>query len=323
MDMIVFFLIEETDARRGVVIYVKKGFKAQEINFSAYETVKDTVWVKLQLEKGELLIGCIYRSPSNKEDMNDQLYKLIKNAIQGRTHILLTGDFNHPEIDWENETSLQNDNHKATIFFESVVRGNFLYQHVKSPTHYRAEQTPTLIDLILTNEEGMVKNVVHSAPLGKSHHQVLSFDFRASAEIEEGNGEARFNYSKGDYNKLKEVIKGNNLCEIIKDLNLTDGWNKFLETYNAAANKCIPKNKGKGKGKQTKRPPSWMNEEVRQALKEKKVTFAKYSKTKDGRDYREYAKARNRARAVCRKAVKNYEKAIARAAQHNPKAFYA
>ena len=106
--------------------------------------------------------------------MNDQLYKLVKNAIQGRTHILLTGDFNHPEIDWENETSLQNDNHKATIFLESVVRDNFLYQHVKSPTHYRAEQTPTLIDLILINEEGMVKNVVHSAPLGKSHHQVLS-----------------------------------------------------------------------------------------------------------------------------------------------------
>ena len=94
----------------------------------------------------------------------------------------------------------------------------------------------------MTNEEGMVKNVVHSAPLGKSHHQVLSFDLRASAEIEEGNGEARFNYSKGDYNKLKEVIKGNNLCEIIKDMNFTDGWNKFLETYNAAANECIPKN---------------------------------------------------------------------------------
>ena len=128
----------------------------------------------------------------------------------------------------------------------------------------------------MTNEEGMVKNVVHSAPLGKSHHQVLSFDFRASAEIEEGNGEARFHY-------------------------LTDGWNKFLETYNAATNECIPKNKGKGKGKQTKRPPSWMNEEVRLALKEKKVAFAKYSKTKDGRDYREYAKARNKAR----KAVKN------------------
>ena len=53
------------------------------------------------------------------------------------------------------------------------------------------------------------------------------------------------------------------------------------------------------------------------------MTFAKYSKTKDGRDYREYVKARNRARAVCRKAVKNYEKAIAREAQHNPKAFYA
>ena len=103
----------------------KKGLKVQEIKCSAYETLKDTEWVKLQLEKGELLIGCIYRSPSNKEDMNDQLYKLIKSAIQGRTRILLTGDLNHPQIGWENESSLQN-NHKATIFLQTAVRDNFI-----------------------------------------------------------------------------------------------------------------------------------------------------------------------------------------------------
>ena len=52
-----------------------------------------------------------------------------------------------------------------------------------------------------------------------------------------------------------------------------------------------PRINEKGKENKQSDPHRGLNEEVRLALKEKKVTFAKYSKTKDGRDYREYAKA--------------------------------
>jgi hypothetical protein len=48
------------------------------------------------------------------------------------------------------------------------VRDTYLYQHVKQATRYRGDNQPSLLDLILTNEEEMIDNVVHNAPLGNS-----------------------------------------------------------------------------------------------------------------------------------------------------------
>ena len=67
------------------------------------------------------------------------------------SYVLLTGDFNHPEIDWKEEVSPGDINHKASLFLEAT-RNAFLFEHVKEPTHFRVDQTPNLLDLILTVE---------------------------------------------------------------------------------------------------------------------------------------------------------------------------
>ena len=320
-----FCKIEEENAERGVLIYVKKNLGAQDISFKDQYQVMDTIWVEILLKGGDkLLIGCVYRSPSNTKDKNDELYKHIKFAMGGRTHMLLTGDFNHPEIDWENETSPASENHKATIFMESVVRENFLYQHVKNPTHYRAEQSPTLIDLIFTNEEGMIKDIGHNAPFGKSHHQVLSFDFRINAKDNEAKQEARFMYSKADFEGMRQIFRQQNLCDKLQDKNVTEGRNLFSKTYNQAMEKCVPKSGGATKRQQLKKKlPLWMNEKALAKIKKKKEAFKRYMETKEGKDYLAYAKVRNQASAECKRAIKQHERSLAKKAQNNPKAFYA
>ena len=195
------------------LLYVKTNIKAQEVNVVGQDVLKDTIWVEIHLiNKDTALIGCVYRSPNNSQGENTNLYNLIEVAIKGRSHVLLVGDFNHPEVDWENETTPNNSDHKASIFMEKVIRDNFLYQHVRRPTHYRGEQTPTLIDLVLTNEEGMIDNITHKAPIGHSHHQVLSFDFIAYSE-EKSNEQVRYIYSKGDYDKIRDEVRKQNLTK--------------------------------------------------------------------------------------------------------------
>ena len=44
------------------------------------------------------------------------------------------------------------------------------------PTHHRPEQVTNTLDLILTNKEGMVEGLQHSAPLGKSDHNILTIN---------------------------------------------------------------------------------------------------------------------------------------------------
>jgi hypothetical protein len=48
---------------------------------------------------------------------------------------------------------------------------------VKQPTRYRNENTPSLLDLALTNEKGMTEFIDHCSPLGNSDHEILEFRF--------------------------------------------------------------------------------------------------------------------------------------------------
>ena len=47
------------------------------------------------------------------------------------------------------------------------------------PTRVRHGQEPSVLDLVLTNEEGMIENIEYGNPLGKSDHLVLTFESNA------------------------------------------------------------------------------------------------------------------------------------------------
>ncbi len=102
------------------------------------------------------LIGCIYRSPNASSEDNTKINEIIKKAANMKyTHVVIGGDFNHPELDWLNGRATKNPEHKSTVFL-NAVRDSFLFQHVRHPTHYRCDQTPSTIDLLLTNEDNVI-----------------------------------------------------------------------------------------------------------------------------------------------------------------------
>ena len=45
------------------------------------------------------------------------------------------------------------------------------------PTSGRGTDTPTLLDLVFSNEEGMISNICIEAPLDKSDHTTITFMF--------------------------------------------------------------------------------------------------------------------------------------------------
>ena len=58
-----------------------------------------------------------------------------------------------------------------------ALRDSFFHQHIVQPTRVRHGQEPSVLDLVLTNEEGMIENIEYGNPLGKSDHLVLTFEF--------------------------------------------------------------------------------------------------------------------------------------------------
>ena len=61
---------------------------------------------------------------------------------------------------------------------------------------------PSQLDLIFTNELEMVSEVQHMAPLGRSDHQMLKFNFNCYADYT--GTQLRFNYNKCDYEDARK-----------------------------------------------------------------------------------------------------------------------
>ncbi len=107
---------------------------------------------------------------------------------------------------------------------------------------------------------------------------------------------------------------------ILKDKNTVETWNILESMINIWVNKYVPKCKYHG-GK-ARRKPVWFNESAFKKVRKKKESFDRYKDSLDGQEYVAYARARNQAKWACRKAVRDFEKILAKEVKHNVKAFY-
>jgi hypothetical protein len=97
----------------------------------------ENLFVKIKLDNNDkLLIGIIYRSPSNKNmEHHNQLRKLIQEASNKQfSHILIMGDFNYLNIDWENCNSNRDSTDSIEYTFIGNLQDSFLFQHIKKTT---------------------------------------------------------------------------------------------------------------------------------------------------------------------------------------------
>ena len=78
-------------------------------------------------------------------------------------------------------TTVHSISHFESEFIE-CLRDAFLIQHVREPTRSRPGQRPSILDLVLTNEEQMVSNLTYLSLQGKSDHAVLTFEFNCYIE---------------------------------------------------------------------------------------------------------------------------------------------
>jgi len=124
-----------------------------------------------------LSLGSLYRSPNaNKFESTRLLSEFIQKVCVGQPlHLLLVGDFNYSDINWEMLSV--NDSSSVPLpseEFLEVVSTWALSQHFTEPIHFKHVVSLSLLDLMITNEEGMI-SYLHYLP--KSNHLCLQFSF--------------------------------------------------------------------------------------------------------------------------------------------------
>jgi len=137
-----------------------------------------------------------------------ELERLVSDV---KKDIIIVGDFNFPEIDWDSCYSV-NKSFESTAFLNTFHK-LLLLQHVNFPTCARGTDTPHLLDLLIT-DDNIIQKIEPLAPLGKSDPVVLIIEtnvFSQGSPLEQ-----KLNYDKGDYEALRSYVNCN--------------WNKKIVT---------------------------------------------------------------------------------------------
>ena len=198
------FQINVTEATgRGVILYIHKSLKAISITMNTQ--FQESVWAETPLNSDDtMLVGVIYRSPGSSEANNENLNQTITEAVGlNHSHFLLMGDFNYPHIKWDSESTESNT--VEDKFIENI-RDNFLFQHITMPTRGRLGNKSNILDLIFTNEEGIIEDVTYEGPLGKSDHTVLLVNHRCYTNTTTYT-KLKFYYNQGDYSGMSTKLE--------------------------------------------------------------------------------------------------------------------
>ena len=225
----------------------------------------------------------------------------------------------HPDINWDTSTSDSAEDSPSQNFL-STYKDCFLYQHVAHPTHYRGLQQANILDLIMTNESDMIDKLHYTDPIGKSHHVVLDWIFTGYGRRHKAKVK-KYLFNKGDYDGLRMCLDEVDWSSCLSNKSVDDIWEFISNQIHTATETYIPSKTVTSSQSHNQRP-IWMNGRAFSKIKKKKAAFCRFKETKQYSDYLEYVSARNAAKSEIRKAVRDYEKEIAKCAKTNPKAFY-
>ena len=316
---------------RGIIILTHESIKDLVVDVQIASEFQEACMIEIKLKGNDvLLFGCLYRSPTSTPSSgknNAELNRLLKETVTNKkyTHICIVGDFNYKDINWENWSTPHDDIKEDEKFLEAL-RDTFLFQHVDEPTRARGTDEPSLIDLILTNEEEQVSNITYLAPLGRSDHSVLSFTFDCYFEPEAAA--ERYNYHKADYEGMKRHLEYTNwAADFNTKAELLDAngcWNTLREKLLDLRSRYVPCNKERRcYGRNGKFA---INQQIQSEIQNKRRLHRKWIRSigtwTEERSRLEYVNARNLVNRKITQVKRRLEERICEQAKKSPKRFW-
>ena len=167
------------EKRGGVVIAVNSNIISVEQSSPAECEI---VWCNISHKSGSVVVGSFYRPPYTSVDYLEQLELSMNNikqlsGIDGK-YVLLSGDFNLPDIDWEEGSVKSNPHYTAAINWKMIdIANDFnLTQIVSEPT-----RQGNILDLLFTSHQYLVDKV-YIVP-GMSDYDAVISDINHSEQI--------------------------------------------------------------------------------------------------------------------------------------------
>ncbi|GAB0190272.1 hypothetical protein GRJ2_001492500 [Grus japonensis] len=215
------------------------------------------------------------------------------------------GNRNHPNICWRDNTA----GHKQSRRFLECIGDNF--QVTEEPMRRGA-----MLELVLTNKEGLVGNVKLKGSLGCSDHEMVEFKILRTARRMHSKL-TTLDFRRADFGLFGDLLGRIPWDKALEGRGAQESWLAFKDHLLQAQEQCTPTKRKSGKNA---RRPAWMNKELLGKFKHKKEAYRGW---KPGQvAWEEYGEIVRAARDQIRKAKALIELNLARTVKGNKKSFY-
>ena len=236
----------------------------------------------------------------------EAFYRQLIAALQFQA-LVIVGDFDYPGIWWKACSA----SHPQSKRFLRCIDDNFLMQMVDEPTRRGA-----LLDLTLTDKEGLVEAVKVEGSLGYSHHE--------GVEIRISCGRNRtpsrittLDFRRANFDLFKQLLGEIPWDRVLEGKGAQDSWLAFKGCFFRAQDQSIPAGRKSRKGA---RRPTCLSRELVEKLKWKRRV---YRSQKEGlATWEEYKTVVRGCREATRKAKASLELNLASGVEDNRKGFF-
>ncbi|GAB0178727.1 hypothetical protein GRJ2_000338000 [Grus japonensis] len=224
----------------------------------------ESLWVRIKgrAGPGDIIAGVCYRPPEQGDQADEALYRQIGAASHSQALVLMR-DCNHPDICWTDNT----EEYKQSRKFLECVNDNFLLQVIEEPTRRSA-----MLNLVLTNKEGLVGDVKLKGSLGCSDHEMVEFRILRAARKVQGKL-TTLDFRRADFGLFRDLLGRIPWDKALEGRGTQDNWLIFKGHLLRAQEQCIPTKRKLSIN--TKRPP-WMTREILGKVKQKKEAHRKW-----------------------------------------------
>ena len=226
--------------------------------------------------------------------------------VVGNNQALIMGDFNFSGIIWE---TMDCDAPGETL--RDLCMDNFLFQHVRKPTRGNS-----ILDLVISTEEGMVEDVQVVEELGNSDHKTVKWVLCTKTESV-NETRVRYNFTRGKYTEMAKTSGKKNWKELFEGKDVEGMWHEFRNIMDTVIDKYVPKVRSQRRWKLL------LDKTAEKARQHKRTMHDRWKQTGSYNDHVEYKRARNKAQREIRRAIYEHEVKLARNAKKQPKKFYA
>ena len=276
----------------GVILYSRNTLKPIHVSgWNSTSSACETVWCSVRL-RGQmsivLIVGCVYRPPNcSIADSKSLLHDLSKFcSSHSNSDVLLMGDFNYPNINWNAKKFCSNSR-----VLQHFIDECMLTQHTSKPT--RGEN---ILDLVMTRIiESHTVQINHMPPIGRSDHASLSIQMSISVQqrnnLPESACKFKINYKLANWIDLCAEVKHASWSDFMSTTDIERAWLIFKSNLLSAVEHHIPKSPTRN----GVRKCPWFRNQDLSFLEQKKLAWRKYRKTRSDEDLCMYKMCRNYA----------------------------